>query len=249
MVRVRRAGRRQAARPHGLRLRAQRIMMNNWNPDYEGKLATAAHPQAAGAVQGRYPPARQPHHNSGRALLDGAGDHGRCCGSYLTAYRSRRAPWRSRRRFHGSDRGRPMAGRRASRRLKSVWRTRANRATAIPATPVPTPTTWPGAAKPSPAATSTARPLRTPLRQRRRAHPEARARQRSTGAASSITSPRHEDARKRLVPPIAASWTSISSIREVERQLEKAEKDNAQIDPHMESPTACLPISPSISSS
>ena len=23
-------------------------------------------------------------HNTGRALLDGAGDHGRCCGSYLT---------------------------------------------------------------------------------------------------------------------------------------------------------------------
>ena len=28
----------------------------------------------------------------------------------------------------------------------------------------------------------------------------------------------------------------LSSIREVERQLEKAEKDNAQIDPHMEKP-------------
>ena len=23
-------------------------------------------------------------HNTGRALLDGPGDHGRCCGSYLT---------------------------------------------------------------------------------------------------------------------------------------------------------------------
>ena len=61
------------------------IMMKDWNPDYEGKL-------------GELPRALKPltafkddmlhlgnlTHNSGRALLDGAGDHGRCCGSYLT---------------------------------------------------------------------------------------------------------------------------------------------------------------------
>jgi hypothetical protein len=59
--------------------------MRNWNPDYEGAL-------------GVLPPTLQPldpfkrdltllgnlTHNTGRALLDGAGDHGRCSGSYLT---------------------------------------------------------------------------------------------------------------------------------------------------------------------
>ena len=59
--------------------------MRNWNPDYEGPL-------------GALPPTLQPldafrrditllgnlTHNTGRALLDGAGDHGRCSGSYLT---------------------------------------------------------------------------------------------------------------------------------------------------------------------
>jgi hypothetical protein len=59
--------------------------MRNWNMDYEGKL-------------GELPQTLQPlvqhkdditvlgnlTHNTGRALLDGAGDHGRCGGSYLT---------------------------------------------------------------------------------------------------------------------------------------------------------------------
>src|SRR3954469_23699773 len=59
--------------------------MRYWNPTYEGKL-------------GELPRILKPlepfkddilmlgnlTHNTGRALLDGAGDHGRCCGSYLT---------------------------------------------------------------------------------------------------------------------------------------------------------------------
>src|SRR5450432_1487578 len=59
--------------------------MRNWSPGYEGKL-------------GELPRTLKPlepfkddilvlgnlTHNTGRALLDGAGDHGRCCGSYLT---------------------------------------------------------------------------------------------------------------------------------------------------------------------
>jgi hypothetical protein len=59
--------------------------MRHWNPAYEGRLAEL--PQTLAPLA--------PHkddilllgnltHNTGRALLDGAGDHGRCCGSYLT---------------------------------------------------------------------------------------------------------------------------------------------------------------------
>jgi hypothetical protein len=61
------------------------IIMNEWNPVEEGKL-------------GALPRVLKPFeslkddilllgnltHNGGRALLDGAGDHGRCCGAYLT---------------------------------------------------------------------------------------------------------------------------------------------------------------------
>ena len=59
--------------------------MRHWNVDYEGPLGVL--PQTLAPLE--------PHkkdilvlgnltHNTGRALLDGAGDHGRCCGSYLT---------------------------------------------------------------------------------------------------------------------------------------------------------------------
>jgi hypothetical protein len=61
------------------------IIMEQWNPSYEGRLAALP----------RIVKAMEPHrddilmlgnltHNTGRALLDGAGDHGRCSGSYLT---------------------------------------------------------------------------------------------------------------------------------------------------------------------
>src|SRR5258708_6141090 len=61
------------------------IDMRNWNPDYEGKLG--ALPRILKPIE----PFKDDilllgnlTHNTGRALLDGAGDHGRCCGSYLT---------------------------------------------------------------------------------------------------------------------------------------------------------------------
>ena len=61
------------------------IMMDGWNPDYEGKLG--ALPRILKPLE----PLKDDvlllgnlTHNTGRALLDGAGDHGRCCGSYLT---------------------------------------------------------------------------------------------------------------------------------------------------------------------
>ena len=67
------------------------IDMRNWNPSYEGKL-------------GELPRILKPMepfkdditllgnltHNAGRALLDGAGDHGRCCGAYLTGVQPRK---------------------------------------------------------------------------------------------------------------------------------------------------------------
>src|SRR5215467_2088056 len=61
------------------------IDMRYWNPDYEGKLGEL--PKILKPME----PYREDitllgnlTHNTGRALLDGAGDHGRCCGSYLT---------------------------------------------------------------------------------------------------------------------------------------------------------------------
>ena len=67
------------------------IDMRNWNPSYEGPLQELP----------RILKPLQPYknditllgnltHNAGRALLDGAGDHGRCCGSYLTGVQPRK---------------------------------------------------------------------------------------------------------------------------------------------------------------
>jgi hypothetical protein len=61
------------------------IIMRDWNPAYEGQLG--ALPRILKPLE----PLRDDilllgnlTHNGGRALLDGAGDHGRCCGAYLT---------------------------------------------------------------------------------------------------------------------------------------------------------------------
>jgi hypothetical protein len=61
------------------------IDMRHWNPSYEGVLSEL--PRTLKPLE----PFKQDitllsslTHNTGRALLDGAGDHGRCSGSYLT---------------------------------------------------------------------------------------------------------------------------------------------------------------------
>lgn len=66
--------------------------MRNWSPGYEGPLGEL--PKILKPLE----PFKQDitllgnlTHNSGRALLDGAGDHGRCCGSYLTGVQPRKS--------------------------------------------------------------------------------------------------------------------------------------------------------------
>lgn len=71
--------------PNGMDIR-------NWNINYEGKLGELS----------RIMKPLEPHreeitvlsnltHNNGRALLDGAGDHGRCCGAYLTGIQPKKS--------------------------------------------------------------------------------------------------------------------------------------------------------------
>jgi hypothetical protein len=67
------------------------IDMRHWNPAYEGPLAEL--PQTLAPLA----PLKDDilllgnlTHNTGRALLDGPGDHGRCCGSYLTGVQVRK---------------------------------------------------------------------------------------------------------------------------------------------------------------
>lgn len=69
------------------------IDMRFWNPDYEGKFrgplpATLAPMEP---LRDQITLLTNLTHNNGRALLDGAGDHGRCCGSYLTGVQPRKS--------------------------------------------------------------------------------------------------------------------------------------------------------------
>ena len=61
------------------------MIMDAWNPDYEGKFQEL--PRTLKPLEPFKDDILQVGnltHNTGRALLDGAGDHGRCSGSYLT---------------------------------------------------------------------------------------------------------------------------------------------------------------------
>lgn len=61
------------------------MIMDSWNPTYEGKFQEL--PRSLKSLEPFKDDILQISnltHNTGRALLDGAGDHGRCCGSYLT---------------------------------------------------------------------------------------------------------------------------------------------------------------------
>ena len=59
--------------------------VRNWNLDYEGKLGKMSRiMEPLTPYKDDVTVLSNLTHNNGRALLDGAGDHGRCCASYLT---------------------------------------------------------------------------------------------------------------------------------------------------------------------
>src|SRR3954454_20296838 len=61
------------------------IDMRGWNPEYEGRLGALPRTlEPLAPLKDDILMLGNLTHNTGRALLDGAGDHGRCCGSYLT---------------------------------------------------------------------------------------------------------------------------------------------------------------------
>lgn len=218
------------------------IDMRNWTPNYEGKL-------------GELPRILKPlepfksditllgnlTHNNGRALLDGAGDHGRCCGAYLTGVQPRKSAVDIKcgistdqivankigkeTRFPSLEVGLEDArqagdcdsGYSCAYTNNLAWRSETQ-----PLPPILDPRVLferlfgNGVALP----------------------PEARARQ--AKYRRSILDFVQEDTKKlqgNLGPTDRRKLDEyLSSIREIERQLVKAETDNAQIDPHMEKP-------------
>jgi hypothetical protein len=61
------------------------MIMDAWNPSYEGKFGELPRTlKPLEPYKDDFIQLGNLTHNTGRALLDGAGDHGRCSGSYLT---------------------------------------------------------------------------------------------------------------------------------------------------------------------
>ena len=218
------------------------IDMRHWNPDYEGPL------QELPRILKPLEPFKQDitllsnlTHNMGRALLDGAGDHGRCCGAYLTGVQPRKTAVDIKagiscdqivanqvgknHRFPSLEVGLEDArqagdcdsGYSCAYTNNLAWRSETQ-----PLPPILDPRTlferlFGSGAELSPEA----RALRNKFRR-------------------SILDFVADDTKKlqtSLGPTDKRKLDEyLSSIRDIERQLEKAEKDNAQINPGMEKP-------------
>jgi hypothetical protein len=218
------------------------IDMRNWNLDYEGKLGEL--PRILKPLD----PFKQDilllgnlTHNNGRALLDGPGDHGRCCGAYLTGVQPRKT----------------MVDIKAGISCDQIVANQVGTQTRFPSLEVgiedarqagdcdsgyscayTNNLAWRSETQPLP-------PLLDPRALFERLFgtgvaltPEARARQ--ARYRRSILDFVGDDTRKLqagLGPTDRRKLDEyLSSIREIERQIEKTEKDNAQIDPGMEKP-------------
>jgi hypothetical protein len=218
------------------------IDMRHWNPDYEGSLSEL--PRILKPLE----PFKKDilllgnlTHNNGRALLDGAGDHGRCCGAYLTGVQPRKT----------------TVDIKAGISCDQIVANRIGSQTRFPSLEVGVEDArqagdcdsgyscaytnnlaWKSEAQPLP-------PILNPRALFERLFgngvalsPEARARQ--SRYRRSILDFVTEETRKLqsgLGPTDKRKLEEyLSSIREVEGQIEKAEKDNSQIDPGMDKP-------------
>jgi hypothetical protein len=218
------------------------IDMRNWNPGYEGPL------QELPRILKPLEPFKQDisllgnlTHNNGRALLDGAGDHGRCCASYLTGVHPRKS----------------VTDIKCGISFDQIVAQKVGRNTRFPSLEIgledarqagdcdsgyscayTNNLAWKSDTQPLP-------PILDPRALFERLFgngiaisPEERARR--NRMRRSILDFVTDDTRKLqsgLGPTDRRKLDEyLSSIREVERQIERAEKDNRQIDPHMEKP-------------
>src|ERR1017187_5869657 len=218
------------------------IIMDGWNPDYEGKVGEF--PRILKPLE----PYRQDitlfgnlTHNTGRALLDGAGDHGRCCASYLTGVQPRKTvidikagvsfdqivanQVGKQTRFPSLELG--MEDARQAGDCDSGYSCAYTNNLA-----------WKSETQPIPPVLDPRALFERLFGNGMALTPEARARENLY--RRSILDFVSDDTRKLetgLGPTDRRKLDEyLSSIREVERQIERTENTNAQIDPHMEKP-------------
>jgi hypothetical protein len=218
------------------------IDMRHWNPAYEGTL------QELPLILKSLEPFRKDitllgnlTHNTGRALLDGPGDHGRCAGSYLTGVQVKKT----------------VIDIKASVSCDQLVANEIGRQTRFPSIEVgledarqagdcdsgyscayTNNLAWRNETQPLPPILDPRSLFDRLFGEDAGLSPEARAQRNKY--RQSILDFISEDTRalqKNLGPSDQRKLDQyLGSIRDIEVQIEKAEKDNAQIDPHMEKP-------------
>ncbi len=216
--------------------------VRNWNLDYEGKLGELSR------IMKPLEPFKEDvlvlgnlTHNNGRALLDGPGDHGRCCGSYLTGMQPRKT----------------MVDIKAGISCDQIVANQIGNKTRFPSLELgledarqagdcdsgyscayTNNLAWRSETQPLPPVLDPRALFERLFGNGIALSPEARARQ--SKYRRSILDFVTSDTKKleiNLGPTDKRKLEEyLSSIRSIERQLEKAEKDNAQIDPKMPKP-------------
>jgi Protein of unknown function (DUF1552) len=216
--------------------------MRYWNPAYEGKLGELPRIlKPLEAVKEDVLMLGNLTHNTGRALLDGAGDHGRCSGSYLTGIQVKKS----------------LVDIKAGVSMDQIVANQVGGATRFPSLELgledarqsgdcdsgyscayTNNLAWRSETQPLPPTLDPRALFERLFGDGVALSPEARARQ--AKYRRSILDFVTEDTKKLesgLGPTDRRKLDEyLSSIRAVELQLEKAEKDNSQIDPHMEKP-------------
>ena len=223
------------------------IDMKNWNVPQEGAFGELPRVmKPLDAFRGDMIQIGNLTNNSGRALLDGLAITAGAPGRTSPASRSRR-PRSTSRPASRAIRSSPTrsATRRASPRSSSAWTTRARLATATPAIRVRTPTTWRGAAKRSRCRRCSTRGSCSSACSARASSTAPRRPTVARGYRRSILDFVTSDTKKlqtSLGPTDKRKLEEyLSSIREVERQLEKAEKDSLAVNPGMDKPYGVPP--------
>ena len=218
------------------------MIMDSWNPSYEGKLQEL--PRTLKALEPYKDDILQLGnltHNTARALLDGAGDHGRCSGSYLTGIQVKKSLVEIKNGISFDQIVANEIGKQTrfpSMELGMEDARQAGDCDSGYACAYTNNLAWRSETQPLP-------PMLDPRAVFERMFgaglpmtPEERARQ--SKYRRSILDFVTEDTKKlevSLGPTDRRKLDEyLSSIREVERQIQRAEKDNAQIDPHMEKP-------------
>jgi len=218
------------------------IIMGNWNPSYEGELQDL--PQTLKPLE----PFKKDitllgnlTHNSGRALLDGPGDHGRCAGSYLTGIQVKKS----------------LVDIKASVSCDQLVANEIGKQTRFPSLEIgiedarqagdcdsgyscayTNNLAWRNETQPLPPILDPRSLFDRLFGEDAALSPEARAQK--NRYRRSILDFISEDTRalqSTLGPTDKRKLEEyLSSIRDIEVRIQKAEKDNAQIDPHMEKP-------------